>query len=55
MIKREGGRVHKPVQASRYQKYRHRGKHVTLVGVNFDSRQRQISEWLAQADQPQPC
>lgn len=30
---------------SYYEKYRHKAKGLTLVGVNFDSKQRKVSEW----------
>ena len=28
-----------------YQKYRHSGKRIVLIGANFDAASRQISEW----------
>ena len=33
-----------------YQKYRLKAKPLTLIGVNFDSSQRKVSEWQEQAD-----
>ena len=33
-----------------YQKYQHKNKPLTLLGVNFDSQKRGISEWLVEAD-----
>ena len=31
-----------------YQKYSLKGKPVTLVGVNFDSRKREVAEWRSE-------
>lgn len=33
------------------QKYRHHGKPMTLVGANFDSTKRQVTEWKSESDQ----
>ena len=35
---------------SYYQKYRLKGKPITLVGVNFDSQTRGVSEWRSERD-----
>lgn len=37
-----------------YQKYRLKGKPLTLIGVNFDSGQRKVSEWKEQPDSDRP-
>lgn len=42
------------IKAHKYaNKYRRKGKGITLVGANFDSTTRQISEWKSEADDPQ--
>jgi Predicted AAA-ATPase/PD-(D/E)XK nuclease superfamily len=33
-----------------YQKYRNKGKPLTLIGANFDSSKRQVTEWRHEAD-----
>ncbi len=33
-----------------YQKYRLRDKPLLLIGANFDSQQRDVSEWLSELD-----